>query len=165
MNDDDILEAIIVREGGEAITDDASDFGGRTRYGISERAHPEAWRNGPPSKEQAKKIYTRTYLLPFAPLVNIGIDERVREALIDDAVLSGPKTAIRSLQNVLGVPADGVIGPRTLEAALKANIEGHWLLTRLVQDRALRLARLVQQRPNQLRYLVGWLSRCLSFLG
>src|SRR5215204_4654531 len=103
MNDDDILEDIIKREGGDTFTDDPSDHGGRTIYGISERFHPEAWESGPPSKEQAKKIYTQMYLAPFAPLVDIGLDDRIRVALIDDAVLSGKKAAIRSLQRVIGV--------------------------------------------------------------
>lgn len=165
MTVEEIIDGIIEREGGDVITDDPTDAGGRTRYGISERAHPEAWRRGPPTREQARDIYMRVYVSPFAPLTNIGIDERIRVALIDDAVMSGPKTAIKSLQHVLGVPADGVIGPQTIGAVVRANSDGHWLLTRLVQARALRIARIVQADVSQVKFLSGWITRVLSMLG
>ncbi|PYV10095.1 MAG: hypothetical protein DMG23_08815 [Acidobacteria bacterium] len=32
------------------------DQGGRTRFGVSEKAHPEAWKNGPPSFDDALKL-------------------------------------------------------------------------------------------------------------
>lgn len=165
MTNDELLEGIIQREGGDTITNDPSDRGGRTRYGVSERAHPELWKKGPPTLEQAKALYNRLYVAPFAPLVHVGIDERVRVALIDEAVHSGPKIAIKNLQQVLGIPADGVIGPQTIGAVIKANGDGQWLLTRLVQNRAKRLARIVEQDYTQARFITGWIVRALSMLG
>jgi len=40
---------------------------------------------------------------------------------MDFGVNSGPSRSIKGLQTVVGVPADGVIGPLTLEAVRKAD--------------------------------------------
>jgi lysozyme family protein len=163
MTVDEILDAVIAREGGAIITEDPADRGGRTRYGISERAHPEAWVHGPPTLTDAKAIYARQYVAPFAELVDIGIDERIRVALIDDAVLSGVRAAIQTLQLAVGVEPDGVLGPKTIAAA--HGEDGQYVLVRLVQRRAHRLARIVEHAPSQAKFLVGWIDRCLSMLG
>jgi lysozyme family protein len=164
MTIDDVLDGVLEREGeGVPPYADPTDAGGRTRYGISERAHPEAWKSGPPTQEMARQIYAREYVAPFDGLRDVHIDERVRVALIDDAVLSGVKTSIRSLQRVLGVEVDGWIGPETITAAIQA--DGQWLLIRLVQARALRITRIVQNDPTQLKYLSGWITRSLGMLG
>jgi lysozyme family protein len=163
MTVDEILDAVIAREGGALITADPVDAGGRTRYGISERAHPEAWLHGPPTLTDAKAIYEKHYVAPFAPLVDVGIDERVRVALIDDAVLSGTRTAIMTLQLAVGVVVDGVLGPETIAAAQAE--DGQYVLIRLVQRRAHRLARIVERDPRQAKFIVGWMDRCVSMLG
>lgn len=162
MTTDDLIEGILQREGpGVPPYLDPSDKGGGSSWGIDERSHPGAWQPGPPSREQAKVIYARQYILPFAPLLD-GLDPRVLVALVDDAVLSGVQTAIRSLQHVLGVREDGVIGPATITAVQRC--EGQLLLVRLVQARAHRLARIVEQQHDQARFIVGWIDRALSLL-
>lgn len=159
MTVDDIIDDVMDREGGE--TNDPIDRGQRTKYGISERAHPEAWRQGPPSRARAKAIYARVYVAPFDVFVNL--DERVRVALIDDAVMSGVKTAIRTLQTAVGVQSDGVIGPATMAAVCRT--DANRLLVKLVQRRAHRLARIIEVDHTQAKYAVGWIDRCLSLLG
>ena len=86
----------------------------------------------------------------------------LRTQVIDSAVLSGPLIASKDLQRVLGVTVDGIIGPKTLAAITR---DGAAVVAqRMVVERSLRLARHVQQHPDQLVFLVGWLSRALSFL-
>lgn len=164
MTVDDIVEGILEREG-EGVPPylDPKDRGQRTRWGIAERFHPEAWRFGAPSREMARAIYARDYIAPFDGLKDVNLDERVRIALIDDAVHSGVRTSVRNLQRVLGVTPDGMIGPETISAAMKA--EAQWLLIRLVQARAVRIARIVQEDQSQLKYLAGWITRALEMLG
>jgi lysozyme family protein len=89
----------------------------------------------------------------------------VRLALIDDAVMAGVPTAVKTLQRLVGTEPDGILGPITLQAVQHVNGGGEWLLIRLVQARAHRLARIVETDHSQARYLVGWIDRCLSFLG
>jgi len=54
------------------------------------------------------------------------------------------------------------LGPKTL-AAIEAS-DPVWLNNQLVASRITMIGRLVQQRPVQLMYLSGWLSRALSFM-
>jgi lysozyme family protein len=82
--------------------------------------------------------------------------------VFDFAVLSGPQTAIRALQEVLGVTPDGVIGPRTIAAAVKA--DGRAVSNGLVKWRAMMLARICRRDPSQLVFLAGWLKRTLDFM-
>jgi lysozyme family protein len=162
MTLDQILDGILDREGDAVITNHRADRGGRTRYGISERAHPAAWNPGPPTREQARAIYTTVYVAPFDALFG-RVDDRIRVALIDDAVLSGVKPAIRRLQHVLQVvPLDGVLGPLTVAACLRQPSAA--FLQRLVVARALGLCRVVQTRPANLVFLTGWIARTLTFL-
>lgn len=118
LNFDLCVEFTIRHEGG--FVDHPKDPGGRTIYGISERSHPEAWANGAPTLDQAKKIYFNGYwkpcrcqdlALPLALMV------------FDYAVNSGPRRAVQDLQKLLGVVADGVIGPRTIAAANAADLK------------------------------------------
>ena len=111
----------------------------------------------------ARVIYFHQYVAPFDVLAEYGVDERIRVVLIDDGVLSGVVSAIRRLQVVLGVVADGRIGTQTIAAAMNYQPSAA-LVTAYCVERAVRLARLVQHEPKNLPFLVGWISRALSFL-
>jgi lysozyme family protein len=90
MTSDEIIDGILEREGeGTPPYTTPGDHGGRTRWGISERAHPEAWRAGPPSEDQARKIYEAEYVRPFLGVKN----DPLRNQLVDIAVLHGMSTA------------------------------------------------------------------------
>lgn len=154
---DSIIDDVIKREGAKD-TNNPNDPGGRTKYGISEKWNPEAWKNGTPTRDDAVRIYKRLYI------TTPGFDklhEVLQEQLVDFGVMSGPQTAIMHLQKLLGLTQDGVLGPVTL-----ANINNRDVLTlnnQLVDDRVLMFARIVQRNPNELEYLFGWLTRALSF--
>jgi len=162
MNTTAVLDGILEREGpGTPPYQALNDRGGRTAWGISERAHPEAWRPGPPTKAQAREILVSYYVAPFQPLRGYLQDE-LFEAVVDDAVMSGASAAMKRLQWVLGMDMDGVAGPKTIEAVKVQN--GPRLQRRYVVERAIRIARLVQHDPTQVTNLVGWITRVLSFL-
>lgn len=161
MTEQQILDGILDREReGTPPYVRAGDAGGRTSWGISERAHPEAWQPGPPTRTEASAIYARTYLAPWNPLRAVA--PLLVVACVDDSVLSGVDAAIKRLQWVAGVPLDGRIGPLTVRA-----VQG-WseraLLKRYTVERAVRVTRLVQRRPSDLVNLTGWVARILSFL-
>lgn len=139
------------------------DSGGRTSWGISERSHPEMWRPGPPSREQAYAIILAKYVTPLDRLIEF-LPEPFIAALADDAVLSGGGyiTAVKRLQAVLGVDIDGVLGHDTLYAIHSYDFND--LLQHYVVERALRLVRLVQHRPKDLINLLGWERRIHKFL-
>jgi lysozyme family protein len=123
-NYDSAIEEVFKHEGG--YVDHPSDPGGATNMGIT-RATLARWRGLetlelPKSevkslkKDEAQKIYYENYAkkVKFDDLPS-GLDFSV----LDYAVNSGPDRSIKLLQNLLGVTADGVIGPNTLEAVRK----------------------------------------------
>jgi len=156
----DLIDNIIKREGGDKETNDPNDAGGRTKYGISERAHPEVWIDGIVTNEEARKIFEAKYIK--GPGFNKIKHEALKEQLVDYGVLSGPGIAIKALQSLVGAETDGILGPDTLA---KANaVEPVWLNNQLVSTRVRMIGRIVAKNPSQLKFLNGWLNRALEFL-
>lgn len=165
----DTIDEIIRREGGDKETNDPSDSGGRTKYGISERAHPEAWADGTVTYQEARSIYEKIYIL--AEKFNL-LPEFLKHQVIDHGVPSGPDTAARMLQQVLGIPVDGNIGPQTLQAIenypdgklFGVDVPGRVLLNLAFRDaRILHYATIAKRRPKDLKYLLGWIKRAQEF--
>lgn len=152
---------IEAREGGPTITTDPLDGGGRTQYGISERANPGAWLDGKVTEEEARAIYASKYVK------GPGFDQLpavLQPLLVDWGVVSGPHLVMQQLQTILGVEADGILGPATL-AALPAYPEGLLKLNNLLMAARIRqVGRIVAKNPSQVKYLNGWLNRALEFL-
>ncbi len=163
-----IIDAIIQVEGG--YTNDRVDKGGATKFGIT-AATLGSFRGytQPASADdvrqlsvtEAREIYRERYIRK--PRFHLIAHDGLRAQLVDDGVLSGPIAAITSLQLALGVKPDGILGPATLAAANAADPAA--LQRDLAVARALRLARIVQRDPSQSRFIVGWLTRALGFLG
>lgn len=84
------LDFVLKWEGG--YVDDPGDPGGETIYGISRRAHPEAWKNGPPSKEHAARIYREEY---WQRVVTPDMSPEEALAVFDAAVNLGASRAKR----------------------------------------------------------------------
>jgi lysozyme family protein len=154
----DIIDDIIDREG--PATNDPNDRGGRTQYGISERTNPEAWADGQVTREEAEAIYRQKYVV--GPHFNRIQDPKLQSLLVDWGVTSGPAIAIMALQRVVGVEADGVIGPLTLEAV--SEYPAAQLVVWMVGERVKMIGRIVSRNPSQIKYLNGWLARSLEWL-
>lgn len=121
------LEIVLKEEGGYA--DNPADPGGPTKFGITQ-ATLAAWRNISPAsalpkaeiaglgREEAAAIYRARYWDRCnAGALPAGLDL----AVFDFAVNSGPDRAVKTLQQLVGARADGIVGPRTLDA-VKARI-------------------------------------------
>jgi lysozyme family protein len=175
MTIDQIIDGILIREGG--FVDHPADTGGATNFGITARTLGE-WRHlGRPATDadvqalteaEARAIYRAKYV--DGPKLTAIADDRLRALLVDIAVNSGPVTAIRMLQQVCGVPVDGVLGPQTLGAAAARPS----VVADLIRERAefyLRLglggadvkAFLREHPKSQLHFLKGWMRRALEF--
>ncbi|MBD2748037.1 glycoside hydrolase family 108 protein [Microvirga sp. BT688] len=114
------VELVLQHEGG--FVDHPRDPGGATKFGITRETLSRA-RGRPVSiddvreltRTEAVAVYRRLYWdVLRADELPSGIDL----AVFDLAVNSGPERAARMLQSILRVPADGIIGPVTLKAAL-----------------------------------------------
>lgn len=154
-----VIDKIIDVEG-RTETNDPADSGGRTKFGISEAANADLWKDGPPSEEASRKRYEERYVI--GPRFHLVKDAKLQHQLVDFGVHSGPEVAIKKLQEILKLPQDGIIGPKTL-AAIEA-ADPIVLNNKLALARVKMLARLVQQRPKDLKYLFGWVDRALSFM-
>ena len=162
MDPDKVISDVLVREGGSTVVDDPADAGGKTRYGISERSHPEAWADGQVTEQEAREIYLRKYVIGpgFHKIPPAYV--KLQAQLIDYGVNSGPAIAVQKLQAILGVNVDGVFGPKTIEAITTRDPRD--LNNRLVRARIEMIARLVQKVPSNLKFLAGWLNRTMDFI-
>lgn len=122
QNAERAIRRILKHEGG--FVHHAQDPGGATNKGITiatYRRHINP--NGTIADlkalttEQAVKVYRYQY---WNAVRGDDLPAGLDYAVADFAVNSGPSRAIKYLQNVLGVKADGVMGPVTLAAAKKA---------------------------------------------
>jgi lysozyme family protein len=115
------LDLVFGHEGGYSNV--ATDRGGPTKYGITHRTLAAYRRVDAVSAEQVKaltkaeaeRIYRAHYWRDVAgDDLPVGLDY----AVFDFGVNSGPRTAVKVLQRVLGmVEIDGVVGRKTIAAA------------------------------------------------
>ena len=155
---DDDITAIIKREGPPS--NDPNDAGGRTAYGISEKANPAAWAHGAPTEAEARAIYMQKYVV--TPGFDKIKDPQLQAQLIDFGVNSGPMIAIQKLQEILHVKVDGIMGPQTIVICNGMNSDD--INTSLVVTRIKMIGQIVSKNPSQLKFLNGWLNRALEFL-
>lgn len=121
-NFDAVMAEVFAHEGG--FVNHPRDPGGATNWGIT-RATLADWRGRAVSvqdvrdltRAEAQDIYRSRYWSPVAgDLLPAGLDL----VAMDGAVNSGVSRGVRWLQTGLGVPADGRMGPVTLQAASQA---------------------------------------------
>ncbi len=157
------LSEIFRHEGG--YVDNKSDPGGATNMGIT-RKTLAAWRGIKPynklpksevknlKKSEAKAIYKALYWDRIkADLLPDGLDL----ALFDFAVNSGVSRAAKTLQALLKVKRDGIIGPITLQA-LKEQIAKIGIGEIIKQICALRL-KFLRRLKNYSIFGKGWQRR------
>lgn len=144
MTDEQILDAILRREGG--YVDDKADKGRCTNRGITIGTLRD-WRGQPVTcddvrqltEAEARAIYTARYLKPFE-----GIDAALKPQVVDIAVNSG------------------VMRARTLLAL--AHQSPKPVNTALVIERLKFYARIVAADSTQSKFLKGWINRAVEFL-
>ena len=175
MDEDELIDAVIDREGG--FSDHKADRGGATRWGITEavaRAHGYAGPMRALPRAEAVAIYRRLYWR------RPGIDAVATRAptiaaeLFDTGVNMGPAVAIGFLQRALNalnrgardypdLARDGRIGPATL-GALDAFLttrgpHGEGVLLKAIEAlQGERYVALAERRPANEAFLYGWLA-------
>lgn len=160
----EILSDVLAREGG--YVDHPSDRGGCTNMGIT-RVTLHNWRGIPVTcddvknltEQEARAIYKQLYI--EKPGFGVLPDGPVKALLIDFAVNSGPRAAIRAVQKLLGLTVDGICGPVTQQAIVGA---GDGLYGPLLKARAEYIAGILQRDPTQRAFAAGWLRRLFSFV-
>jgi lysozyme family protein len=110
MTFEDCIDVILFYEGG--LVNHPNDPGKLTNFGISQRAYPHVNIENL-TIEQAKSIYRIDY---WNRIQAEHIPESCRLMVFDSAVNQGVGFAIKTMQKILGVKPDGVIGPITRDA-------------------------------------------------
>ena len=156
MNFDTAFDLLLDHEGG--FSDHAADPGGKTRYGTTEAVARQAGYTGDMRElpvEVAKQIYLERY---WKPISADDLPPGIRYTVFDAAVNSGPRQAVRWLQRALGVPDDGILGPRTLTAAYAQNADA--LRARLLAQRL----RFMVSLDNWPAFSRGWARRIADLM-
>lgn len=162
---DEQINEILRREGG--YVNHSADRGRATNFGITQ-ATLAAWRGQPVTEWQvetmteaeAREIYRDRYV--NKPGFDVIPDAGVKGFLIDYGVNSGPGTAAKALQTVLGVQADGAIGPQT-RAAIAAVTNWAAVYNALLAHRALFFLGIVGRDHSQAVFALGWRNRMTEF--
>lgn len=152
MEFESALACVLSSEGG--YVNHPGDPGGETRYGITKRT---ARAHGYLGSMRTLPMATaaRIYKISYWDACQCGqLPPWVRLAVFDAAVHSGPAQSVRWLQQALGVPVTGRIGPETIAAA--AGVTDHQAVIDALLD--LRLAYL-QRLKNWKTFKNGWTAR------
>lgn len=152
---DKAIQFVLTIEKSDTVENDPNDPGGTTKYGISQRSYPHI--DIPTlTIDQAKMLYRRDFWEPC------GCDELPSAfaiATFDCAVNQGMGPAKRLLQIALDIEVDGVIGPKTIAAAFKAE---PWIVKKLLALRLSEYFKLMTAKPNLQRYATNWCYRVVS---
>ncbi len=161
LTDDVRAGKIGTRELNRAVgyVNDPLDLGGETKFGVAKNANPTVdiakltW-------EQAKAIYYKEYWIK-------GNCDKMPSRLailhFDGCVNHGVGRANRFLQNAIGLIADGAIGPKTL-ATISAQCADPKVGEKAICNEICNLREkfyngIVEKKPEQRRFLKGWLLR------
>jgi lysozyme family protein len=146
-------------------SDTPGDRGGRTNYGITQRAY-DTWRTTTGQNKrlvdliddaEVRAIYLADYWMPCRCS---DLPDLLAMAVFDFAVHSGAYNAKLALQRALGVRADGVIGPVTIATAMATDPKVATL--RLLKKRAAFLQECIHAHPEDVKFLEGWIVRLLD---
>jgi len=148
----------LAHEGGAKFTDDPTDRGGATKYGISQRAYPDLdIRNL--TEQQARDIYKRDYWDRIrADEIN---SQAMAENIFDTCVNMGVRTGSRLAQVAAEIaPSDGIVGSQSIGALNECNDE--MFITNFTIAKIARYAYICNRDKSQKRFLLGWVNRALG---
>jgi lysozyme family protein len=137
------------------------DDGGRTRFGIAEKYHPELTNSlfyssmGQVAALQvARGIYAKDYAdqLCIEEIAN----QDIANKLLSLGINIGISRTSKMLQSAVGVTEDGVIGVQTLLALSRAEVVD---VLAALRAQAERYYVQVAADPEDEQYLAGWLRR------
>lgn len=150
MTDREFVAWVVDNFEGHAFVDHPDDPGGATKYGVT-LATLQAIRPGATVDDVKALTFDEAVLIMrvhyvLEPRIDRIHSVKVRMALIDFGIHSGPARAIRALQRVLRVAgheevaADGVIGPMTVQATY--TVDAGVLANRIIARRLDMMTRL-----------------------
>ncbi|MBR6104954.1 MAG: peptidoglycan domain protein [Paludibacteraceae bacterium] len=160
----DLLPIIKKWEGG--YVNDPDDSGGATNKGVTLATFRQFYGKDK-TAEDLKKLTDAQWLYIFlngywdkmkASQIN---NQAIANIIVDWAWASGPGTAAKYVQNILGINADGIVGPQTLQAINTAPQNS--LFDKIKSARIKFVEQLAELRQKDKKFLNGWKNRINSF--
>lgn len=163
MKDNETVESAFERAKKRGWSNDPYDTGGATMVGVTIGTYRsycryKGWKT--PSVEDLKNIqykvwrdivYTMYWNKWKADTIS---DQSVANMVVDWVWHSGA-TTIKKVQALLGVTADGIVGPKTIAALNNAKD----INKRLYDARKAYFDAIVAKNPSQKKWLKGWMNR------
>jgi lysozyme family protein len=157
------LQIVLGNEGG--LSDNPSDRGGRTNYGVTQKTYSQ-WLKAvglpvravdeiqPHEVEAIYFNYWKDAHCAYMP-------EQLDLQMFDAAINHGPKRAIKLLQAALGVDEDGICGRLTMTALHEEVVVFgiKQICERYLDERASFFDTIVMNDPSQAVFADGWLNR------
>lgn len=169
------LQKLLAHEGGYC--NDSDDLGGETYKGISRVSHLdwEGWsmidqyktKSGFPATldkdGDLNKLVELFYWTNFwLPIKAYEIQNQTSaDSVFDFAVNSGISNSARLVQSIVGTKIDGVIGVITLNKINSMDF-AHFQAALTVAKMSYYM-NIIRKRPTSKKFLLGWISRSLSF--
>lgn len=138
------------------------DSGGRTRFGVAEKFHPELTNTGffdTMPTAQALEVAIKTYKNQYAPQLQLGkiISQAIANTFLSYAINDGTEIAIKLIQKLLGCVEDGEMGQKTLNAI--NTLAPTYLMVAWKTMMISHYKQIVDNNPSDSIYLQGWLNR------
>ncbi len=147
-------------------SDDPLDTGGATMIGVTlgtYRSYCKYKGRKIPNKQDLKNItykewrdivHSMYWSKWKADLIE---NQHVANMIVDWVWASGQGIGIKRVQKILGVTADGIVGPKTLAAV--NNADPKQLFDKVYNARAAHFNAIVAAKPSQKKWLKGWMNR------
>lgn len=146
-------------EGWAKVVNDPDDAGGLTKYGISKRSYPKVDISSL-TEDQAKEIYWNDYYSKLR-ISDIN-DDRLAWQVFDFGVNAGVNRSARTLQNILGLIPDGVIGDKTIAAANMPVHDEYPIHVKFIGARVMYYYSLTERTLRNIKFLKGWVTRAIE---
>lgn len=153
------MKLMLNLEGGK--TDEKSDRGGRTNYGITQRTYNDWLKKNKMkpsdvfkiSKARALQIYRKQF---WGVIKGDQLPHNVAKAIMSMALTDGPQDSIRFVQKLLGIEVTGFMGPKTLAAIWSKCKKDDKLFTKQILDAQIKRYKSDEQADI---YGKGWTNR------
>lgn len=154
-NFEQVFKLVIENEGG--FSNDVSDNGGLTKFGVSQKAYPnEDIQNL--TLERAKFLYKRDY---WDRIKGDDIySQKIAESIFDFAVNGGVGTSSKLAQRVIGVTDDGSIGSNTIASLNSFNEK--LFISLFTIKKIERYRDICLKDSTQKKFFFGWIVRALK---
>lgn len=149
---------------GNKYVDDPNDYGGATNSGVTLSTFRDVFGQDK-TKEDLKNMTDEQWRAVMKGIWDkCGGDsiknQSVAEIYVDWCINSGV-SKIKMVQQMVGTPADGIVGPKTIRAINAANQEA---LHRSIKiRRAQRFIDQINANGRQMAFFNGWFNRLIDF--